>query len=223
MVESFDSTRKFSELKIYVSTDDPKLNEYKLLPKSTIDRIIFGSHKWMPEVLNFYSTELIKDADFYTEVNDDHIYHTKDWDETLANLIIKNKGWGIAAPNDTIDPDFKDENPSAYMLSGNIVRTLGYFIFPAFRHVGSDSFTRYIGKTLNILYHDKNVVIEHRCWHDTTHGIGSRAPKDANVEFVYGKDEERFFANAWQVWLRSRDNEVNKIRIAMDLDLKKSK
>jgi hypothetical protein len=189
MLESFDTTRTIdSEVVVYISDDDPRLSEYRDALKDRRWIYEIGSHKYMVDVLNYFSTKIYPDCEYYQEVNDDHIYQTVGWDRMLTDVIENSGyGWGMSFPNNTIN-----KNPSATMISGNIVRSLGWYALPTLRHSSTDCSTAQIGNALKRLYYVGEAIIEHRCWHDTVHGIGVRAPEDDNVKFVYSPEEEEF-------------------------------
>lgn len=188
MVDSFYKTKRLkTDLVFYISEDDPKLEEYKKFLKLNIFNYEIGPHKYLVQVINYFCSKY-PEYRYYQEVNDDHIYHTLGWDEILTSTIENfGKGWGMAFPNNTIN-----KNPSATMVSGNIVKTLGWFFIPELRHSSTDCSIATIGNGIKRLFYAEDAVIEHRCWHDTVHGIGVRAPEDDNVKFVYSKAEEEF-------------------------------
>jgi hypothetical protein len=219
MVESFGKTKSMNdtELMIYVDENDPKINKYRQLPKNIIDRITFGPHKWVSQVCNYFATEIVKNADYYIEINDDMVFTTPEWDKRLIQPIIKNNGWGVVMSNNQIDPcDERTKNVGQAMISGNIVRTLEYLFYPPLRHLGCDTVLWDWSHTAEILFYDPETIIDHFCWHDGLHGFGARAPEDDNSKFVYGNEEQNYWETvAKPNWLRDKSKHINKLRVAM--------
>jgi hypothetical protein len=187
MLDSFDATHTegLSEIRVYISEDDPHLSEYRAIPEKYLTRCLFGPHKYLVEVNNFFSTITYPGLEYYQEINDDHIYHTPGWDQKLIKVIEeKGQGWGYAFGSNGID-----QNPGGTVMSGNMVRTLGWFDPPELRHSMTDAARVAIGKWIKRLFYVDEVFIEHRCWHDGLHGFGVKAPWDENMKFVYGNEE----------------------------------
>lgn len=197
MLESFDATRTLdTEIAVYISLDDPKLHEYIDALRSRRWLYFIGPHKYMADVLNFFSRELWPNCKYYQEVNDDHIYQTVGWDKLLVDALEqRGQGWGIACPNSLID-----KSPSAYMISGNMVRTLGWFILPGLRHNSGDCSTFMIGNGLKRLFHVEEAHIYHKSWHASCFGYKTEAPRDSNADFVYSKDEEDHGRRVCEAW-----------------------
>jgi len=197
MLESFDATRTLdTEIVVYISLDDPHLQEYIDALRGRRWLYFIGPHKYMAEVLNFFSREVFPDCEYYQEVNDDHIYQTVGWDKMLVDCILQQgEGWGIACPNSLID-----KNPSAYMISGNIVRLLGWFILPKLRHLFGDCSTTTLGNGLRRLFHVEEAHVYHKCWHATQFGHDTGALKDENCDWIYSKPEEDHGRNVCEAW-----------------------
>lgn len=214
MLNSYFATRSpGSEIVVYVADNDPYLQEYIDAFHGKPWLYFIGPHRYMAEVLNYFSCEIFPNCEFYQEVNDDHIYHTMGWDKELAEAIKKIGGWGMSWADNR-----SDHMNSAYMLSGNIVRTLGYFISPLLRHNYADCQIRDLltatGKNLMCLV--KSAHIEHRCWHDTTKGIGKMAPEDDNTRFVYSAEQHLYGCAAMKEWKKNyMPIEIRKIQQAM--------
>lgn len=197
MLESFSATKTLdTEIAVYISLDDPHLQEYIDALRGREWLYFIGPHKYMAEVLNFFSREVFPDCDYYQEVNDDHIYQTVGWDEMLVRTLEEQgQGWGIACPNSMID-----KSPSAYMISGNMVRLLDWFILPGLRHNSGDCSTFMIGNGLQRLFHVEEAHIYHKSWHATQFGYDTGAPKDDNCDFVYSEEEEALGKKVCDEW-----------------------
>ena len=143
MLESFLATRRGRRTRIvcYVADDDPARAAYEALqpppgePPSAI-RFEFGPRRTIIEVFNTLAATHA--ADFYAEVNDDHLYRTDGWDLKLVAALRAQGGSGMACPR-------LENLPSAVMVSADCVRALGWFSPPGFRH-------QYVDNAINDLY-----------------------------------------------------------------------
>jgi hypothetical protein len=194
MAKSFVETKEGANsfLVAYVYENDPMVESYKkidLSGMSCVD-IVYGKDRCMVEVLNYLSTDLLFDADFYSEVNDDHVFITQGWDMKMIDAITrKNNGFAIAYG--------KTENlPTATMCSGSVVRGLGYFFPPEYKHSWVDNWLVSIGFETNILTYLPDVIVEHR-----HHAFGLSA-KDSVYNYA-----EQDYSNGKEVferWLASK-------------------
>jgi len=211
MLESFDLTKsEGTEILVYVSIDDPQIGKYEDLLNGRLH--IFGPRRNLVQVLNYVSCELYPDIEFYQEVNDDHTYRTKDWDKELIQAIeVKGKGWGIACGNDlmTNEPWEVARHPSAALVSGNIIRTLGYFVYPEIEHLYTDTYLRDVAEGIESLFRLEDIVIEH------CHFISNKAVKDDNYNQVYSSESYIYSRKMYQRWVRSqRDIDIQKLNKA---------
>ena len=189
MVRSFEGTIEGNtKLVAYVSDDDTKLEEYRSLPEDVRSYIEFGPKKYLVDVYNYFSTVRYPEIAFYQELHDDHICHTKGWDVKMMQTIIeKGKGWGVCCANDLCP---WTGNPGGYMISGNIIRVLGYWLLPTLRSFATDVFLRTIIHAVGIVHYLPDVIIEHRSWHAYALGvIKTPVPEDENTKWAYGAEE----------------------------------
>jgi hypothetical protein len=188
MLESFDKTSSCSDIAVYISEDDKYINEYVSLLNTGNWICYIGKHKYLGEVLNYFSTQVFPEYEYYQEVNDDHIYITPEWDRLLIETIEKNgNGWGIAFPNKLGEPN--DFSPSAYVMSGNIVRTIGWFTLPGLRQNSIDNTIFKLGTGVNRYWYAQDVQIYHKNWKASNTGLETGTPKDDNNDFTYSKEE----------------------------------
>lgn len=187
---------------VYVAASDPYIKEYRKTLRH-VEHVV-GKYRTMPEVLNWFSTVVYPDVPYYHEVNDDHICRTKGWDEAfIQTLEDKGNGWGIICGKDGVDGETEDdwrrwEHPSAVMISGNIIRALGYYLYPEFKNICCDDFTRDLGKSINRLFYLHNVFIEHvHC----TPGEGVKSSDD-NYKTIYDPASISFGYRVYEKWRR---------------------
>ena len=218
MLLSFFKTKSdFTRMVVYISEEDPKLEEYKKIIKRfkyNIEFIIGKERNYLVTVLNYLSTELYPNFKYYGEVNDDHIYRTKDWDKRLIKEIVdKGNGWGIACGDNSISEDWNIwQHPGAFIMSGNIVRTLGYFTYPLLRHFWSDEYHKHLGLGINRLFYVPEVIIEHMCWHATPH----KAEEDDNTKEMYSNESKKYGIEMFNKWKKEQyESDINKLKTAM--------
>jgi len=195
MLQSFDTTKsEGTDIVVYVADDDPKIEEYKVLMQGR--NLIVGRRRHLVEVLNYVSCELYPGMAYYGEVNDDHIYRTKGWDTTLMNFLEKRGGgWGIVCGADHINDNwYKFRHPSACVISGKMVRALGWFVLPLLQHMWTDVYLRDIAEGIGRLYHCPEVIIEHM------HINACKASNDANYKWVYSQEQMKFGQETYENW-----------------------
>jgi hypothetical protein len=202
---SFNATKNIdTELVVYVAENDSRINDYKKMLEEMNQKHIIGCYRTMIEVLNYLSCELFPDLKYYGDVNDDHIYRTKNWDIELMKAIDSKNGWSIAY-------GLTQNLPSPLMMSGKLIRTLGYYLPPNFQHSHVDNFIMDIGKMFNLLTYVPEVNIEHM------HIIFGKANMDDNYKWVTSQDVYIRGVADLQYWITNcRDNDILKIKTAME-------
>lgn len=219
MLKTFDETKsEGTEMVVYVADDDPRLKEYIPVLDGRDYRI--GPRKTIVEVNNYFTTEVYPGLPYYQEVNDDHAYRTKGWDEKLIHVIeFHGLGWGIACGEDTVHKHWQNiKHPSAALISGNIVRALGYFFWPKLKHLGCDGFIRDIGEGIDKLFYVPDVRIEH------LHFVNKKADfdKDPNYSSIYTKEATEYMEGVILEWQRDfKWRDINRIKDAMEKEWKK--
>ena len=200
MVDSFNETKsEGTEIVLYVWKDDPFVETYKKLLKG--ENVIYGKKRFMIDVLNYISTEVYPGIDYYQNICDDHLYLVKGWDKLYLEPLEKNNGWGIAYCKGVN----AKHNPTAEIISGKIVRALGYYFYPEFRQFGGEPFIVEIGEAFGFFYYIEGDIIAHNCV-----GIGAMEP-DANHQFIYGEDVPHGL-DAMDKWRKTR-KEIDLLKI----------
>jgi len=213
MAKSFVETKEGANsfLVAYVYENDPMVESYKkinLSGMSCVD-IIYGKDRCMVEVLNYISTELFPDADFYSEANDDHTFVTIGWDMKMIDAICnKNNGFSIAYGK-------TEYLPTATMCSGSVVRGLGYFFPPEYKHSWVDNWLVTIGFETNILTYLQDVIIEH------THPAFSLAKRD--LTYKYAEQDSVHGKEVFEKWLIEQKDNDCKIIGSLKLEKKQIK
>ncbi len=180
---------------IYVADDDPRIEDYKEWLKGR--NLVIGKRRTYVEVNNYCICELYPNYDFYSEIGDDHVYHTDKWDAKLVSEIQKHNGWGFACGNMT-------GLPSGMVVSSNIIKSLGYFITPLLKQSYVDNFHQELGEALNMFYRVPDVNIEHKHW------VFKKAPPDENYLEITSQrslSEGLSLFNEWKRLYKQRDIE----------------
>ncbi len=220
MLDSFDATKsEGTEIIVYVSIDDPQIGKYEEILNGRLH--VFEPRRHLIKVLNYVSCELYPDIQYYQEINDDHVYQTKGWDNLLIEVIeIKGRGWGIACGNDLLgnEPWKIARHPSGAVISGNIVRTLGCFVLPELDHLFTDTYLRDIAEGINSYFHLEDVIIEHRHW------LTGKVDKDDNYDWVYNPENFRDAHRIYFIWIKyKRKLDIEKLIQARKHELQKQK
>lgn len=172
MLASYDATKSIgTSLVIVLDNDDPKVNDYELTGRT----VIVQNRHDVSKIYNFLVGKYNKHK-YYCAINDDMVFRTNGWDDILIGEIEKNGGWGIAFGDDRIHSG-RLQRPTNTVISGNIVRALGYIYPPELYALLGDVFLGDLGKALGRLYYRPDVVIEHK------HYCANTAPNDDTYRF----------------------------------------
>lgn len=198
MIDSFLKTIACDTfLFVYVDEEDPKALDYYSLSAEYGDGIEFefGPHKTLIEVLN-RGPEKYPVMDYYHEVNDDHVFRTHGWDYDLSVAI--GERLGISYPK-------LEHLPSSIMMSGDLVRRLGYFAYPAFTHSWVDNFFKELGEALGHMVEVPEVWIEHCHW-----SFG-KSEIDANYKKVIDEQNNKNNIDAYEKWKQEKHAIIERV------------
>jgi hypothetical protein len=203
MICSFNETRSYlTHLFVYVDEADTKIKQYREVLKHYDVPHEIGPHKFQCQVFNYAALIKYPKMKYYHEVNDDHIFRTKDWDVKMKSAIEDNGGWGIAC-------GVTENLPTAVMFSGNIIRTLGYWMYPAFHHSHVDLYTKDLCDEADLKIDLPDVLIEHM------HAIFGKGPKDENYWWVTSKEQSEQGEAAYKDWVMNKKAiDIDKIKKA---------
>jgi len=208
MLKSFNETKsEGTDIVVYISECDPRLEEYKKTLKD-VNHII-GKRLPISHVYN-YCSSLFPDYQYYGEVCDDHIYITNNWDDILIKEIEKNGGWGCAFGWGMIHP--KEVNlPQAAIISGNIIKALGFFSTPLITSAYNDRFAQDLFGALGCLYYRPDVIVEHR------HVLNNKAQMDDNYRWVLSSETLEIGKKQYELWRATEmQNDIGRIRKAIN-------
>ena len=218
MIRSFEQTSKAdNKLVVYCSETDTKIAEYKALPDDIQKYIEYGPAKYLVQIYNDFATKQYPNIEFYKELHDDNVCITDAWDIELIKTINEvGHGWGVAVPDNTITDPLTCTNPGGFMMSGNIVRALGWVLLPTLTALCTDRTLELILEPLCLQYHRADIVIDHVCWHDGKRGFGARVVADEASIWSYSAEAIEQ-ANQGLVGFNPAEH-TQKIREAMNED-----
>ena len=183
-----------TELVVYVSEQDRELAEYR----PVLERVphIIGPHRNMVQILNYLSMEVYPNMSYYTDLNDDQYVMTPHWDSIMIKAIEEHGGWSMASV------ESPNHLPYATVYPGKMVRTLGYYFPPKFRHVFVDN-VQLAFKHVDFLFYVEGIRVDHR------HVAFGTAVPDETFVATAGKQSEFDYGlycfNEWSMHQRDAD------------------
>jgi len=196
----YDNRSDGTEMVVYVSEDDPRLNDYDAVLK-TVPHII-GPRRSMIQVLNYLSCEVHSQMTYYGDLNDDHYILTRNWDQLLVSAAEKAGGWcWVSAWSQT-------GLPTGCIVTGNIVRALGFYYPPMFTHTHVDN-VQVEYRNRGMLVDVPEVMVDHR------HMMFNKASADPTYALMCNQTQFDIGQNAFDIWHATQmDNDFAKIEIA---------
>lgn len=208
MLNSFIDTQTCSRIKVFLDNDDPWIEEYHQAIGNKCSFTI-DFRKSTTEIMN-EAVKLCQHHDYYMVTNDDFIFHTKAWDSLLISAIEQRGGVGIAYGNDLLSGI---QLPTTSVISGNIIRAIGWIQLPGLKHLYGDNVWRGIGIKAGCLIHHKGVIIEHK------HAFKDRSLLDEGYIRVNSKEMYRHDEKVFMDWMADGMVEcVEKVKKLKDED-----
>jgi hypothetical protein len=103
--------------------------------------------------------------------------------------------------------------PTAVMITGKLVRALGFFYPPVFSHTHVDNYYKEMCDELNLGTFLPHVVIEH------LHPMFSKAKEDDTYRWVFSQESFKFGEQALETWHQQhKQSDMEKIIEAMRED-----
>ena len=137
---------------------------------------------------------------YLASLGDDHRPRTPAWDRLLIDAIEERGGSGFAYGNDLAQGW---RLPTAWVVSADIVRAVGWLMLPVCQHMYVDNATLALGEALDRITYVPGVIIEH------LHPAVGKAAMDAS--YAESNTAERYEADrlAFEAW---RDDEGGGLR-----------
>jgi len=160
-----------SEIVFYVDDDDPQLKQYQSLVRDKI-RVEIGTEHGLCAGYNFLFNKY-PDYEFYAPFDDDQHLRTPDWEDVAIAKLRSHKNWGLVYGDDQLQ---SQNLPTAPILGGKLIRTLGWVGLPGLDHMYCDNVWMDVAKACDGLFYMPEIVIEHM------HFFNGKAEKDETYE-----------------------------------------
>lgn len=189
-----------SEVGVWAGIDDDDLSLYgSFYPRV---KTLIGPRLSLSGWTNLLAERVLAEPDpprYLASLGDDHLCRTPGWDTALVGEIERMGGTGIAYGNDLFQGM---ACPTAWVMSADIVRALGWMMLPTCQHMYVDNAIAEVGRGLNRIAYRPDVTIEH------LHPIAGKAKPDAS--YIATNSQQRFAADraafeAWRADQLSRD------------------
>jgi hypothetical protein len=175
LLQAYDTTKAYAPLLVAVDDDDPMLDEYCSLQRSSEDGDVFpfalqiGPRRSLSGWTNDIAVDRAPAYTALASMGDDHVPRTLHWDQRVIDTLHE-LGTGLCYGDDLHQGA---RLPTACFVTSDIVAALGYMSPPEMSHFYCDDFWRDFGNDLARLRYLPDVVIEH------LHPAAGKAPTDA--------------------------------------------
>jgi hypothetical protein len=177
-----------------VDDDDPQRATYKALPCD----IWTGPRKSLSGWTNFAARVLLDGPPaecprFLASMGDDHRPRTRNWDLYLIAAIEALGGSGWAYGSDLL----QGENlPTAWVVSADVTRALGWMMLPACAHMYVDTAVGELGRATGLITYRPDVAIEH------LHPLAGKADWDDTYLATNSAAQVAADHDAFEAWRR---------------------
>lgn len=204
VIESWNEfTDGLSDILFLVDDNDESKNLYPS------EYTIIGEPGNIVQLINRYSKVYLDQYKLIGFIGDDHRFETK-WEKEFLNFESPYIVYG--------DDGLQHERLcTAFFMTSNIIKALGYMAYPKLKHLYVDNFIMEIGRACSFLHYLNNVKITHyhpsanKSEWDETYNRG-------NNDNIWKHDESVF--NTW--YLDELQHDIEKI-FKMELNEKKTK
>lgn len=175
-----------------VDVDDPERPAYKALPCA----VWTGQRASLSRWTNYAAAALLGPTQlepprYLASLGDDHLPRTRGWDLKLIAAIEALDGPGIAYGNDLYQGRAL---PTAWVVSVEVVRAVGWMMLPACEHMYVDTAVLVLGQAADRIAYVPDVIIEHR------HPLAGKAAWDASYRASNSRDRYNADAAAFETW-----------------------
>lgn len=193
LIDTWEATTEGkSLLEFYVDNDDPTAKDYPA-GFTTV-----GEPGRLVSITNRVANATANTYEVFGSIGDDHRFESAGWETALLKALDKLGGTGVVYGDDGVHGK---NLCTAFFMSSNIIKALGYMVYPEIEHLFADNFALELGRKVGIKYLPDVKIIHH-------HPIAQKANWDATYEIgnnpaVWSKDEAAF--NKWRKHYLERD------------------
>lgn len=188
LAQAWTDTNAQADVIVAVDDDDPtRADYYDAIQTHPRFDLTVRPRLRMGGTLNAVARNACRTWDHLGFLGDDHYPRTDRWDQQVTTELDRLRT-GIVYGNDLLQGE---RLPTAFFLTANIVRTLGWMAPPGLTHLFIDDATLALGRALDAITYLPDVVIEH------LHPIAGKATEDdgyreANAPDVWQHDKDVF-------------------------------
>lgn len=182
------TTDKDSGLLFIVGWDDPQFHDYQ--NKIPEEHLLNFPDRGLVKALNYAAPIYWDDYEALGFMGDDHRPRTSGWDSAYLDELRK-LGYGYVYGNDLHSEYGEHRVPTQVAISSSIVKCLGFFGPPGFRHLFVDTTWGDMGRGLSRISYLPEVIIEHmhytnnKAEEDDTYRLGNSPENFAHDKAEY--------------------------------------
>jgi hypothetical protein len=217
LVRAIRATADPGTVTIWAGLDDDDPSDYDAaLHANLADRGIAVNMRRGPrQSLSAWTNQLAQEALqapdpplYLASLGDDHRPRTPAWDRRLIEAIERIGGSGIAYGNDLLQGL---QMPTAWVVSADIVRAVGWMMLPTCEHLYVDAAVLELGRALDRIVYRPDIVIEH------LHPLAGKAAWDGSYRESNSPDRYAGDGTAFAVWkTEGLPADVAKVREAVN-------
>jgi hypothetical protein len=189
LIEAFANTKTLdtTELIFIIDHDDPNSEQFmEVFLNHDYDEYgwlgfnVYESHKGIRNILNGFAIAYRDTRKHIGFMGDDHLPVTPGWDARIEDVLTESPV-RMVYTNDLIQgPNL----PTLIMMTSNIIKTLGYMIPGAMRHLYIDNVWKSLGESTGIIRYIPDVIIQH------LHPVAAKAEWDSH--YVESNSGQRY-------------------------------
>jgi hypothetical protein len=194
MCEAIHRTAR-TDVRVYAALDDDDQADYGALLGRPYDvEVTRGPRRSLSawtNVLAWRALDGPAPPRYLASLGDDHRPRTVGWDRLLIDAIEQLDGPGFAYGNDLYQGAAM---PTAWVVSADVVRALGWMMLPGCDHMYVDAAVLELGRAAGRIVYRPDVVIEH------VHPLAGKAPVDESYRESNHPDRYAADRAAFEAW-----------------------
>lgn len=212
LLKSFQDNTVDAEILFIIDDDDEET--YEGMDWGDAQHGVLGPRESLTGKLNRTSDAVNSLYKYLMFVGDDHVFRTPEWDKILREKFDVIGGTGMIYPDDRR----RNDVPEIIAISTDIVRVLGHFAEPMFKHYYIDNAWMELGKRTGMIFFTPDIVVEHLHYGMRNNPeAGERDATYIEAENAWGDSDNR----AYQEWrATAMPIQVARLRRAFNPDIK---